>query len=259
MGEKPWQLVRMVRDGQAEWGMVRGGAVVGLEAPPWAAEPVPGESLGELADLELVAPVAPSKIVCVGRNYAEHAREHDAEVPSEPLLFLKPPSSLLGPGRSIVLPWQSERVEHEAELALVIGRRCRGVPAGEAWACVLGVTCANDVTARDLQRRDKTWTRGKGFDTFCPVGPWVMVGVAEERVNDLAVSCRVNGKARQHDRTSAMVFPPSTIVAYVSSIMTLEPGDLILTGTPAGVGPLRSGDVVEVEVEGVGVLSNPVR
>jgi 2-keto-4-pentenoate hydratase/2-oxohepta-3-ene-1,7-dioic acid hydratase in catechol pathway len=238
--------------------MVRDAEVVRLDGPPWLVDPVPGDSLGRLAELELEAPATPSKIVCVGRNYAAHAREHDAEVPAEPLLFLKPPSSLLAPGRAIVLPSQSERVEHEGELALVIGQRCQAVTAAEAWSRVAGVTCANDVTARDLQRQDKTWTRGKGFDTFCPVGPWVAVGLGEDEVNDLAVSCRVNGEIRQQGRTSAMAFPPAIIVAYVSTIMTLEPGDLVLTGTPAGVGPLRAGDQVEVDVEGVGVLANPV-
>ena len=259
MSDRRWQLVRVRLDGRVEWARVEDGQAFRLAAPPWLAESDPGERLGDLEDLELEAPVAPSKIVCVGRNYAEHAREHDVEVPTEPLLFLKPPSSVLAPGRSIVLPEQSDRVEHEAELALVIGRRCTRVAAAEAWSRVAGVTCANDVTARDLQRKDKTWTRGKGFDTFCPVGPWVVLGLGEDEVSDLAVSCRVNGETRQQGRTSAMAFSPATVVAYVSTIMTLEPGDLVLTGTPAGVGLLRPGDQVEVEVEQVGVLSNPVK
>ncbi len=241
------RLVRIVDGGRTVSGIIEGDEVL-----------ADGERLGTLARLELAPPVTPSKIVCVGRNYVEHAREHGAEVPAEPLLFLKPPSAVIGPGQSIVLPPQSNRVEHEAELVLVIGQRCRAVTAEAAWAHVLGVTCGNDVSARDLQRRDNQWTRAKGFDTFCPVGPWVVTGLDEAEVADLAVSCRVNGELRQQGRTSAMVFSPATLVAYISQVMTLEPGDIVMTGTPAGVGPLVAGDVVEVEVERIGVLSNPV-
>jgi 2-keto-4-pentenoate hydratase/2-oxohepta-3-ene-1,7-dioic acid hydratase in catechol pathway len=168
------------------------------------------------------------------------------------------PSSVIGPGASIVLPPQSQQVEHEAELAVVIKRRCRGVTPEEAWGYVLGITCGNDVTARDLQRRDDQWTRAKGFDTFCPLGPWLVTGLREEDVADLEVVCRVNGEVRQRGRTREMVFSPAHLIAYTASIMTLEPGDVIMTGTPAGVGPLAAGDVVEVEVEGVGVLRNSV-
>ncbi len=214
--------------------------------------------MGPLEEVTLLAPVTPTKILCVGRNYPAHAAEHGAEVPPEPLLFFKPPSAIIGPDAPIVLPPQSQQVEYEAELAVVIGRRCRNVRPEEAWAYVLGVTCANDVTARDLQRRDGQWTRAKGFDTFCPVGPWLVVGVAEAEMADRTVICRVNGQIRQYGRTSEMVFSPADLIAYAASVMTLEPGDLILTGTPAGVGPLRPGDIVEVEVEGVGVLRNPV-
>ena len=150
-------------------------------------------------------------------------------------------------------------MEHEAELAVVIGKRCRNVSADEAWDYVLGVTCGNDVTARDLQRKDGQWTRGKGFDTFCPLGPWLVTGLTETAISDVEVTCRVNGEVRQQGRTSQMVFSPATLIAYASSVMTLEPGDVFLTGTPAGVGLLTPGDVVEVEVEGIGVLSNPVQ
>jgi len=218
-----------------------------------------GAEIGSLAAASLLAPAAPSKIICVGRNYPAHAAEHSAEVPSEPLLFFKPPSSLIGPGDPITLTPQSSRVEHEAELALVIGRRCRRVTPEKAWQAVLGITCANDVTARDLQRQDKLWTRAKGFDTFCPLGPWIVTGVTEQDAADLQVTCRVNGEIRQQGRTSEMVFSPAQLIAYISSIMTLKPGDLLLTGTPAGVGPLAAGDTVEVEIETVGVLHNPVR
>jgi 2-keto-4-pentenoate hydratase/2-oxohepta-3-ene-1,7-dioic acid hydratase in catechol pathway len=252
------RIVRVRVDGLPRWGVVEGQEVLELLAPPFGGELRLGRSLGLLDGLELMAPTVPTKVVCVGRNYVEHAAEHGVEVPAEPLLFFKPPSSVVGPGDAIVLPPQSERVEHEAELAVLIGRRCRNVAASEAWGVVLGLTCGNDVTARDLQRRDGQWTRGKGFDTFCPLGPWVVAGLGEDRVSDLGVSCRVNGSARQSGRTRQMVFSPAALIEYVTSVMTLEPGDVLMTGTPAGVGPLLAGDRVEVEVEGVGVLANPV-
>ena len=197
----------------------------------------------------------PSKIVCVGRNYLEHARELGNVVPERPLLFLKPPSALVGPGEAIVLPPQSARVEHEAEIAVVLGKRLRNVSAGEAEAGIGGIACANDVTARDLQATDGQWTRAKGFDTFCPVGP-VRTG-ADWR--NLEVICRVNGEVRQHGRSADMAFSIPVLLAYISTVMTLEPGDLVLTGTPAGVSQLVEGDTVEVEIPGVGVLQNPVR
>jgi 2-keto-4-pentenoate hydratase/2-oxohepta-3-ene-1,7-dioic acid hydratase in catechol pathway len=252
------KVVRVAMSDGVRWGVVEGGVVHALAAPPWSGAPEPGARLGDLADLTLLAPAAPTKIVCVGRNYAEHAAEHAAEVPSRPLLFLKPPSAVIGHRGSVALPPESDRVEHEGELAVVIGRRCRRVDASRAWAFVAGVTCANDVTARDLQRSDGQWTRGKGFDTFCPLGPWLVVGLAEQDLADRGITCRVNGRERQRGRTSEMVFPPPELVAAASAVMTLEPGDVLLTGTPAGVGPLRPGDDVEVEIEGVGVLANPV-
>lgn len=198
----------------------------------------------------------PSKIVCVGRNYVEHARELGNEVPERPLIFLKPPSALVGDGEAIVLPRASERVEHEGEIAVVIGRRARDVAAGEAWEYVAGIAPLNDVTARDLQKTDGQWTRAKGFDTFCPMG--AVVPVDRIDVAALEVVCRVNGRERQRGRVSEMAFDIPTIIQYVSSVMTLEPGDVIATGTPAGVGPLAPGDVVEVEIPGVGTLRNPV-
>jgi 2-keto-4-pentenoate hydratase/2-oxohepta-3-ene-1,7-dioic acid hydratase in catechol pathway len=210
-----------------------------------------------LSEARLLPPVAPSKIVCVGRNYREHAAELGNEMPSEPLLFLKAPSTIVGDGDVIELPEASQRVEHEGELAVVIGRRCRRLSSGEdPLAYVLGYTCLNDVTARDLQRRDVQFTRGKSFDTFCPIGPYVVTGLDP---SDLLVETRVNGQVRQSGRTSAMAFPVPRIIRYISNAMTLEPGDLIATGTPAGVGPLRAGDLCEVEVEGVGILRNTVR
>jgi 2-keto-4-pentenoate hydratase/2-oxohepta-3-ene-1,7-dioic acid hydratase in catechol pathway len=209
-----------------------------------------------LLDARLVAPVIPrSKIVGVGRNYAEHAAELGNEVPAHPLLFLKPNTSVLGPGESVVLPTVSREVHHEAELAVVIGRLCKDVPAERAADVVFGYTCADDVTARDLQRSDGQWARAKGFDTFCPLGPWVSTVFDP---TDVAVECRVNGEVRQQERTSRMVHDVAHLVAAVSSAFTLLPGDVILTGTPAGVGPLVDGDRVEVEVEGLGTLEDGV-
>ena len=198
----------------------------------------------------------PSKIVCVGRNYVAHAKELGNEVPERPLIFLKPPSSLVGDGEAIVLPRASERVEFEGEIALVIGRRGRDVAVGEAWDYVAGIAPLNDVTARDLQKTDGQWTRAKGFDTFCPMGAMVpLVGIDRDA---LEVVTRVNGQERQRGRVSEMAFDVPSLVAYISAVMTLEPGDVIATGTPAGVGPLQPGDVVEVEIPGAGILRNPV-
>jgi 2-keto-4-pentenoate hydratase/2-oxohepta-3-ene-1,7-dioic acid hydratase in catechol pathway len=210
-----------------------------------------------LTDAQLLPPVVPSKIVCVGRNYREHAAELGNPMPSEPLLFLKAPSAIIGDGDVIELPELSRRVEHEGELAVVIGRRCRRLsPDEDPLSYALGYTCLNDVTARDLQRKDVQFTRGKSFDTFCPVGPYIVTGLDP---TDLLVETRVNGQVRQSGRTSAMAFPVPEIIRYISHSMTLEPGDVIATGTPAGVGPLIDGDVCEVSVEGVGTLRNNVR
>lgn len=202
--------------------------------------------------------VEPSKIVCVGRNYAEHAKELGNPMPREPLIFLKPPSAVIGDGEPIVLPPMSQRVEHEGEIAVVIGERLRRVNERQARDGIAGVTCANDVTARDLQKTDGQWARAKGFDTFCPVGPRIVPLKELGDLNQLEVRCRVNGELRQHGKASDMAFPIPMVLSYVSHIMTLEPGDLVLTGTPAGIGPLVAGDVVEVEISSVGVLRNPV-
>jgi len=214
-----------------------------------------GEAQQPLASIRLLPPLKPGKIICVGRNYAAHAQEHGAEVPEIPLLFFKPPSSLIGPGEAIVLPPQSKRVEHEAELAVVIGRPGRWIGAENALEHVFGYTVANDVTARDLQRSDGQWTRGKGFDTFCPVGPWIET---EFDASDTLLTCHVNGEMRQMASTRDMVFTIRQLIAFASSFMTLETGDLLLTGTPAGVGPLTPGDVVAASVAGIGSLENPV-
>ena len=202
------------------------------------------------------APPPASKIVAVGKNYREHAAEFGSVAPEdEPMLFLKAPSALIRDGEEIVLPPESQRVDYEGELALVIGRRIKNWPEEEWLSALAGVCCANDVTARDLQKKDRQFARSKSFDTFCPVGPAIVPGLD---ASDLAIETRVNGAVRQSARTSDMVFSPAFLVAYVSRMMTLLPGDLILTGTPAGVGPLSPGDLVEVEIERVGVLRNRV-
>jgi 2-keto-4-pentenoate hydratase/2-oxohepta-3-ene-1,7-dioic acid hydratase in catechol pathway len=213
------------------------------------------EATIQLSNVHLLAPAEPSKIICIGRNYAEHAKEQNAEVLNVPLIFLKPPSAVLDPGEAIILPRQSKQVEHEAELVAVIGKRARAVTADGASGYVLGFTIGNDVTARDLQRADGQWTRGKSFDTFCPFGPWIDTDFDPA---DALITCKVNGQPRQMASTRDLVFNVSILVAFISSVMTLEPGDLIFTGTPAGVGLLQAGDTVEIEIEGLGRLSNPV-
>jgi 2-keto-4-pentenoate hydratase/2-oxohepta-3-ene-1,7-dioic acid hydratase in catechol pathway len=237
------------------YGLIEGENVVEISGPPWGPWSRCSRS-SRLADVRLLAPVEPSKIVCIGRNYAAHAAELGNEVPKEPLMFLKPPSSIIGPEEAVVLTKYSQKVEHEGELALVIGRRCSQLTdAEDALSFVLGYTCLNDVTARDLQKSDVQFTRGKGFDTFCPVGPHIETAVDSSNV---LVETRVNGALRQSGMTSLMIYPPAFLVRWVSRMMTLMPGDIIATGTPAGVGPLVPGDTVEVSVAGVGVLRNPV-
>jgi 2-keto-4-pentenoate hydratase/2-oxohepta-3-ene-1,7-dioic acid hydratase in catechol pathway len=199
----------------------------------------------------------PSKIICVGRNYVEHAKELGNEVPERPLLFFKPPSAIVRSGEPIVLPPESERVEHEGEIAVIIGRQARHVQEARAMEYVESFAPLNDVTARDLQKTDGQWARAKGFDTFCPLGEPATAGGVDPR--ELEVICRVNGEVRQQGRAADMAFSITYLIAYISGIMTLEPGDVIATGTPAGVGPLQDGDVVEVEVPGVGSVRNPVR
>ena len=238
------------------YGLIEGESVVEISGPPWG-QWSRGSRSSRLTDVRLLAPVEPSKIVCIGRNYAAHAAELGNEVPKEPLMFLKPPSSIIGPEEAIALTKYSQKVEHEGELALVIGRRCsRLSDAEDALFFVLGYTCLNDVTARDLQKSDVQFTRGKGFDTFCPVGPHIETALDP---SDVLVETRVNGALRQSGMTSLMIYPPAFLVRWISRMMTLIPGDIIATGTPAGVGPLVAGDRVEVSIAGVGVLRNPVR
>jgi 2-keto-4-pentenoate hydratase/2-oxohepta-3-ene-1,7-dioic acid hydratase in catechol pathway len=206
----------------------------------------------------LLPPCSPTKIVCVGRNYREHAKELGNEVPAEPLIFLKPPSSLIGDGDAIVYPAISSRVDYEGELGVIVGRRCRHLQPTEALDAILGFTCVNDVTARDLQKQDGQWTRGKGFDTFCAAGPW-MVPREEVRFDDLRVRTYVDDELKQDGSVHDMIFGLDAILTYVTRFMTLEPGDLIATGTPPGVGPMLPGSTVTVEIEGIGALRNPVK
>lgn len=208
------------------------------------------------ANMKLLSPLLPGKIICVGRNYSAHAAEHGVDIPEIPLLFLKPPSAIIGPDDPIILPPQSNQVEHEAELVVVIGKGARWISPDQVNEHIFGYTIANDVTARDLQQRDGQWTRAKGFDTFCPLGPWIDT---ELNPVDSLITCKVNGEVRQMASTRDMIFPVSHLVAFVSSVMTLFPGDIILTGTPAGVGILTSGDEIEIEIEGIGCLRNSVR
>jgi 2-keto-4-pentenoate hydratase/2-oxohepta-3-ene-1,7-dioic acid hydratase in catechol pathway len=216
----------------------------------------PTETVVSWDQARLLAPVIPTKIVAVGRNYADHAAELGNELPESPMIFLKPPTSVIGPHQPIRLPPDSHEVHHEAEMAVVIGRVARNVEIEDAGAYILGYTAANDVTARDLQRTDGQWTRAKGFDTFCPLGP--AIDTELDPTEGLSVICRVNGDLRQAGSTSDMVFGVGELIAYITRVMTLLPGDVILTGTPGGVGPIEAGDKVEVEIEGIGVLLNPV-
>ena len=218
-------------------------------------DPVPTGEEVPLDDVRLLAPVLPSKLVCVGKNYAAHAAEFDQSVPEEPLLFLKPSTAVIGPGDPIQLLPISHRVDYEGELAVVVGRIARHVRAEDAFRYILGYTCGNDVTLRDLQRMDDQWARAKGFDGSCPLGPWVQTDLDP---NDVTLETRLNGEVRQTGRTSDMVYGVATLIEYITEFMTLLPGDVIMTGTPEGVGKLSPGDVVEVEVDGVGVLRNEV-
>jgi 2-keto-4-pentenoate hydratase/2-oxohepta-3-ene-1,7-dioic acid hydratase in catechol pathway len=251
------RIIRYEVDGSARWG------VLGADDTVYEADGEPfggpglraGSAAGRLGDVRLLAPVTPSKIVCVGRNYADHAAELGNPVPKEPLIFLKPPSSIVGPGADVVYPEVSGRLDHEAELVAVIGRAGRRVAPEDAMSLVAGYTCGNDVTARDIQKSDPQWTRGKGFDTFCPLGPWVDT---EFDPGDVRVTCTVGGEIRQDGRTRDFIFDIPTLIAYVTAFARLEPGDVLMTGTPAGVGPVQVGDTMTVAVEGLGELSNTV-
>ena len=246
---------RFEHQGATRYGVILGEEVEALAGPPWLAE---GSRTGQrfaLAKVRLLCPTEASKVVAIGQNYRKHAEEMGKSVPAEPLIFMKPSTALNDPGRPIRLPPDSQEVHHEAELAVVVGRRLRNASEAEAQSALFGLTCFNDVTARDIQRREVQHTRAKSYDTFACAGPWVETELSPV---DLRVLCRVNGQVRQDGRTSDMVFGPARLVAFISHIMTLLPGDLVSTGTPSGVGPLKAGDWVEVEIEGIGILSNPV-
>jgi 2-keto-4-pentenoate hydratase/2-oxohepta-3-ene-1,7-dioic acid hydratase in catechol pathway len=209
-----------------------------------------------LTDIRLLAPILPSKVICIGKNYADHAREMGGEPPAEPVIFLKPSTAVCGPRDPILRPTSlSDRTDYEGELAVVIGRLCQQVTADRVADVIFGYTCANDITARDLQARDGQWTRAKGFDTFCPLGPWIQT---DADPSDLEITTRLNGEVKQNSRTSLLIHDVQSLVMFVSQVMTLLPGDVLLTGTPAGVGPMEKGDEVSVTIEGIGTLSNPV-
>jgi len=245
------QLCRFELGGTKRWGMIEGELVRPLTGRPWDGIRIETGAV-PLATLDLLPPCVPTKIVAVGLNYRAHAAEVGKPLPAEPLIFLKAPSALLPPGGTVSLPTQSAQVEHEGELALVIGRVAHHVGKADALDYVLGFTCLDDVTARDIQRREKTYARAKGFDTFCPVGPWLETEVPDPQ--DLDLELRVDGTVRQRGTTADMIFTVAEIISFVSSIMTLAPGDLITTGTPPGVGPLLPGNEVEVTISGIGTL-----
>ncbi|MBN1316265.1 MAG: fumarylacetoacetate hydrolase family protein, partial [Anaerolineales bacterium] len=230
------------------------GTVFTLDGDPYQ-KIIPNRQIAPLKDVKLLAPCLPTKIIAVGLNYADHAAELKGELPQEPIIFFKPPSSVIGPGEWIRMPPQSNQVDYEAELTVIIGRQGRRIPPESAPDYILGYTCGNDVTARDLQRSDRLWTRAKGFDTFCVLGPWIET---ELDTTSLQVISKLNGEIRQQGNTDKMVFDVPALVAYISGVMTLEPGDAIMTGTPAGIGPMADGDMIEISVEGIGTLSNPV-
>jgi 2-keto-4-pentenoate hydratase/2-oxohepta-3-ene-1,7-dioic acid hydratase in catechol pathway len=248
------RYARLDHNGRVRYGVLENDRVRLLDGDPFARLRETGE-FQPLAAVRLLAPCVPTKIVAIGVNYRDHAAEFKKELPKEPLIFLKPPSSIISPGDAIVHPKMSRRVDYEAELAVVIGRRARHIGAEQALAYVHGFTCINDVTARDLQKSDGQWTRAKGFDTFSPLGPCIATGLDP---GDLAIKSYLNGELRQSARTSDLVFGVAQLVSFVSQVMTLLPGDIIATGTPAGVGPMRPGDRIEVEIEGIGRLTNTV-
>ena len=248
------RIARFSHDGDVAFGVVEGDDVAELVSHPFGPVAFTGNRL-PLAKVRLLAPVLPSKVVAIGKNYAEHASEMGGDVPERPLLFLKPSTAVIGPSDAIAYPPSSERVDYEGELAVVIGRLCRDVPAERAAEVIFGYTCGNDVTARDQQKTDGQWSRAKGYDTFCPLGPWIETDLDPA---DLRLTTTLSGEKKQDGRTSQIVHKIPDLIAYITTCMTLIPGDVILTGTPAGVGPMQIGDEVTVEIEGIGALTNAV-
>jgi 2-keto-4-pentenoate hydratase/2-oxohepta-3-ene-1,7-dioic acid hydratase in catechol pathway len=252
------RIARFSHYRKVHYGIIKGELVDLISQDPFVNSDSVIKQTGQaypLADVKLLAPCLPSKIVCLGLNYRPHAREFNLNPPSAPLIFLKPPSAVIGPEEPIVLPRTWRRVDHECELAVVIGKTAKYVPEARAREYVLGYTCLNDVTERQLQKEDGQWTRSKGFDTFAPIGPWIETEVDPD---DLQIETLLNGEIRQTGRTSELVFGISSLISFISSVMTLLPGDVIATGTPAGISPMKPGDVVEIKIEKIGTLRNPV-
>jgi 2-keto-4-pentenoate hydratase/2-oxohepta-3-ene-1,7-dioic acid hydratase in catechol pathway len=248
------RIARFTVEDEVDFGVVEGDEIAQITGHPFAPFTFTGYRY-PIADIRLLAPIIPSKVVAVGKNYADHAKEMGGEAPSAPVLFLKPSTAVVGDGDAVQYPSSSERVDYEGELAVVMGRLCRDVPPERALDAVLGYTCANDVTARDQQAADGQWSRAKGYDTFCPLGPWIATNVDPA---DLEITTTLNGEVKQRARTSDMLHDVPTLISYISQVMTLLPGDVVLTGTPAGVGPMRVGDEVAVTVDGIGTLSNRI-
>lgn len=249
-------IARFSLDGSIRWGLVKDDLVMVLREEPWNGIKDSFEEKLPISKVKLLSPSLPTKIIALGLNYRDHAEETGFPIPKEPLIFLKPPSAVIGSGDTILIPKDVGRVDYEAELAIVIGKRCKNISKEEAPNYILGYTCFNDVTARSLQSKDGQWTRSKSFDTFAPVGPWIST---EVNPLDLSIKLYLNGELRQNSRTSRMIFNVYEIVSFVSRIMTLEPGDIIATGTPSGIGPIKDGDEVIVEIEGIGRLVNYVK
>lgn len=245
---------RIAVDGKASWGLVEGEQIAVIEGDLFSTHSVTKRTV-PLAGTRLLAPVTPTKIVCVGLNYADHVKESQSAnaIPEEPVTFMKPLTALIGPEDTIRMPQASKRVDYEGEIGVVIARTCRKLTPDQIRENIFGVTCVNDVTARDLQKKDVQWTRGKGFDTFCPVGPYLVTGLDYLALD---VTSRLNGETRQSSNSRQMIFSIPQLVSFMNHVMTLNPGDLIVTGTPEGVGPMADGDTVEVEVAGIGILRN---
>jgi 2-keto-4-pentenoate hydratase/2-oxohepta-3-ene-1,7-dioic acid hydratase in catechol pathway len=248
------RIARFSADGDVGFAVVEGEQLAVLDRHPFGPVSFTG-ARRDLAEVRLLAPILPSKVIAIGKNYADHAREMGGEPPASPVLFMKPSTAVCGPGDPVQHPQGVGQLDFEGELAVVIGRLSRDVPAERALDVVLGYTCANDVTARDQQKTDGQWTRAKGYDTFCPLGPWIETDLDP---GDLSVRTTLNGAVRQDGRTSALLHDVPTLIAYVTTVMTLLPGDVLLTGTPAGVGPMRPGDEVSVTIDGIGTLTNKV-
>jgi 2-keto-4-pentenoate hydratase/2-oxohepta-3-ene-1,7-dioic acid hydratase in catechol pathway len=248
------RIARVSYGGGISFGVIEGDEIAELEGPPIGELRFTGKR-APLADCRLLAPVIPSKVVAVGLNYRDHAEEMGQALPEEPLIFLKPGTAVIGPGDAIRKPLECQRLDYEGELAVVVGGIVRGADRAAATEAILGYTVGNDVTARDLQMKDIQWTRGKGFDTFCPLGPWIDTDID---AGSLDLEVRVNGETKQQSNTKNLIFDPPALVSFISRVMTLLPGDVIMTGTPAGVGPMEPGDTMEVEISGLGVLSNPI-